>query len=265
MKKITLILAIFLCVGTIQAQFFPTNVVKKNSVLLDSVLYYLNTDDVRYVQNTSPVTIGTIDVSLKNAITNFRVTASFDSLYFLLNRQSPAMVKVLVSTRKGTTSSDTLMNWLYPISKISQPVAVSSVSNQPRARTLIYVENSGSYKPVYINETVSMFKERVDSVLGSYDNSAYHYDTATYTVKTYDKHVILNSTTADTLNLPNPYSGIGRSPLVVANIGSGAYFVGGGYTVKDKSGSNVTSITANTVFTFKPYFNGSSYIWLKEY
>lgn len=41
--------------------------------------------------------------------------------------------------------------------------------------------------------------------------------------------------------------------------------IAGGFTVKDKSGSNVTSLTANTVYTFKSYYNGSAYIWLKEY
>lgn len=265
MKKITLILAFFLFVGTIQAQFFPTTVVKKNTTPLDSVLYYLNVADVRSIQSTTPVTISTVDVSLKNALTSWKVTESVDSLYKLLNRQAPTMVKVLVSTRVGVTSTDVLTAWLYPISKISQPLTVSSISNQPKAHTLIYVENSGVFKPVYINESASVFKARVDSILGSYDDSKYVYDTANYTVKNYDKHIILNSTTADTLTLINPNTSVDRSPLVVANIGSGAYTIAGGFTVKDKSGSNVTSLTANTVYTFKAYFNGTSYIWLKEY
>lgn len=265
MKKLTLIIAFSLFVGTIQAQFFPTSVVKKNNITLDSVLYYFNTDDVLNVQSTTPVTIGTIDVSLRNAVTNWKVTESVDSLYKLLNRQAPTMVKVLVSTRIGTTSNDQLTAWLYPISKISQPLTVSSVPNQPKAHTLFYVNNSGTYKPVYINESASVFKARVDSVIGSYDNSAYKYDTANYTVKSYDKHIILNSTTADTLTFINPNTAVGRGALVVANIGSGAYTISGGFTVKDKSGSNVTSLTANTVYTFKAYYTGSAYIWLKEY
>ena len=266
MKKLLfLVVALLVATASIQAQRIPVTVTKKGTRAVDSVTYHLNPAQIQYVQKGTSTIIGYTDIMYKNAIVNLTVTESFDTVFQMANRFKPNLIKVLVSTLVRNTVRDTLNSWLFPLDRLSDSKAVT-VTNQETAKTQVYLEQAGVNKPYYINETQAELKARIDSLfqVGS-DNYAIKYDTSNYTVKTYDKHIILNSTTADTLTLLNPNLFTGKSPLVVANIGSGAYTLAGGFTVKDKSGSTVSSLTANTVYTFKAYYNGSAYIWLKEY
>lgn len=264
MKKLLTILTFTFLVSTLQAQFFPVTVTKKNNRTIDSVTYYFNADFIQAVETISPVSVLYKDAAYSKATSTYRVTDNIDTLYKNANKLGANLIKLQVSTRISGTQSDTVRNWLFKISNIGEITSVT-VSNQPRARSFAYVDIAGVYKPVYFTESASTIKSRVDSIAGATDNSTTRYDTSTYTLRPFDKHIILNSTTADTLTLLNPNQFVNKEPIVIANINTGAYFIGGGFTVKDKSGSNVTSIAANTVYTFKAYHTGSSYIWLKEY
>lgn len=267
MKKLSILL-LMLSVFTfeVNAQKFAATVTKRGSANVSSVVQIFNAKMLQYVQWTDSTTIlGYIDVVNPRQLVNITVSQNPDTIYNRVNKYSAELVKCYVVTPIRNTTRDTSILWYLPISKISD-LRSTSVAGRTQINSVAYVEQSGKYTKTFFNESYNTLSNRIDSLLDSkkeITNSV--YDTSTYTMKLYDKYIVLNSMTADTLNLLNPSQFANRTPLVVANIGSGAYTIQGGFTVKDKSGSNVTSLTANTVYTFKAYYNGSSYIWLKLY
>lgn len=266
MKKLIFItLALLFAVVSVQAQRIPVTVTKKGVRAVDSVTYHLNPAQIEFVQKGTKTVIGYTDVMYKNAVVNLTVTESFDTIFQMANRFKPTLIKVLVSTLVRNTVTDTLNSWLFPLDRLSDSKAVT-VTNQETAKTQLYVQVAGVHKPYYLNETQAALKARIDSLFqaGS-DNEAYKYDTATYTMKPYDKHIILGGTTADTLTLLNPNGFINKAPITIVNIGSATYTLAGGFSVKDTAGSTVSTVASHTAATFKAYYNGSSYIWLKEH
>ena len=194
---------IALSASSLQAQFFPVTVTKKNNTTIDSATYYFNADFIESVSRTSPVVVYYKDPLYSKATATYNITQSIDTVYINANRLQPTLIKLQVSTRRSGTANDTVMNWLFQIGNISELKSVT-VSNQPRARTTAFVGQAGVYKQLYFTQTVADIKRTVDSIAGSLDNSVSKYDTSTYTMKSFDKHIILNSTTADTLTLLNP-------------------------------------------------------------
>lgn len=260
MKKLLFVLSLFAFASAFAQVNFT--VIKKDGVTLDSVVTYLNP---KGIQNVDGSFINYQDYNNAKNVVKIKVTENIDTIYKRLNFYHPEVIKLWAVTPIYGTSRDTIKPYLYPIASLNSYTSMTSTT-LPKAKSLLYLSQCDGYKKLYIRETPAQIKSRRDSLVElSKDAFAYVYDTSNYTVKTYDKHIILKSTTADTLTLLNPNLFINRSPIVVANIGSGAYTIAGGFTVKDKSASNVTSLTANTVYTFKAYYDGSAYIWLKEY
>ena len=256
-----LIMTLFVTALSVQAQRLSITATKKNGNTALAGSYTVSAEGVQYVQNASSPIVATADPFFSKGIALYTVSDNIDTLYNRLNKYHPTVVKALVSSIISGTSRDTLIQWLLPIDKLAKTVSGQSSVNQQA-----YLQTASGYKKLYLGESVGTLNYRIDSLFDVINNAGnYVYDTSNYTLKTYDQHVILNSSTADTLTLLNPSQFATREPIVVANIGSGAYTLAGGFTVKDKSGSNVTSLTANTVYTFKSYYNGSAYIWLKEY
>lgn len=249
------------------AQQFSATVVKRGSLNIDTVTNYFNTNFVQYISCPAD---STAYIAYKNVLDGGRTvliktTEVSNDLAATINLASPSLIPVNVVTKINNTTRDTAIRYYFPISKLSD-FKSASVVVLPKANSSIYREENGRYNKHYLKETVSQLNARIDSIANNaFDVVKYKYDTANYTMKLHDKHIVLNSTTADTLTLLNPSQFANRGPLVVANIGSAAYTIAGGFTVKDKSGSNVTSLTANTVYTFKSYYTGAAYIWLKEY
>lgn len=268
MKKFISILSLTVLFAiTATAQQFSATVTKRGSATIGSVVNYFNPEMVQYVYHPSDSTsyMGYKNVLDAGKTILIKTTAVSNDLAATINAAKPVLIPVSVVTKINNTSRDTAIKYYFPISKLSD-LKSASVSTLPTANSVVYREENGRFNKAYLKETVSVVRARIDSLqYNTVDIQTYKYDTANYTMRTYDKHIVLNSTTADTLTLLNPNQFINRGPLVVANIGSGAYTLAGGFTVKDKSGSNVTSLTANTVYTFKAYYTGAAYIWLKEY
>lgn len=264
-KSIFALILLVITAFSVQAQKLAVTATKKNGNTALAGSYVLATEGVQYVQNASSPVVGVADPLYNKGVALYTVSDNIDTLYNRLNKYHPTVVNALVSTIISGTSRDTLIRWLLPIDNLSERTA-KTVSGQSSVNQQAYLQTSSGYKKLYLGETVAILNSRIDSLFDVINNAGnYVYDTSNYTLKTYDQHLILNSTTNDTLTLLNPSQFAVREPIVVANIGSGAYTLAGGFTVKDKSGSNVTSLTANTVYTFKSYYNGSAYIWLKEY
>lgn len=269
MKKLILIsVMIFAAVLTSLSQNLSLSVTKRNSQTLSATTHLLNPANIQYgTWIDSVMTIGYNDVDNANPkkTATYVVTQPIDTVYKYSNLYSPYLVKVSVCTMISGTSRDTLQPILYPITALSEARSVT-VTGQPSAKTRISVYVNGKYSKIYLGETVTMLKTKLDSLLDvGNDKSSYRYDTSTTTMRYTDNHLVLNSNTNDTLTLLNPSYFGERVPLVINNIGSGTYFPGGGFTLKDKSGSTVSIFAANTVYTLKAYYNGSSWIWLKEY
>lgn len=268
MKRFLSILSLLLLFAiTATAQQFSATVTKRGSATIDSVVNYYNPEMVQYVYHPSDSTsfFGYMNVLDGGRTILIKTTAVSNDLAATINAAKPVLIPVSVVTRINNTTRDTAVKYYFPISKLSD-LRSASVAALPTANSVLYREECGRYNKTYLKETLSVIAGRIDSLTyNASDISTHNYDTSNYTMRTYDKHIILNSTTADTITLLDPSQFANRGALVVANIGSGAYTLAGGFTVKDKSGSNVTSLTANTVYTFKSYYNGSAYIWLKEY
>lgn len=269
MKKLMFLLAtvvLMACTATVvQAQRIPVTVIKKGTKSIDSVQYHLNPAGIQYVVASGANSqVGYTDYMYRNALVVYTVTDKLDSIYNRANKYTPTLVKVTVSTLVPNTFYDTLKVWAFPLAKLGESKAVT-VANQETAKTQLYIEQSGTQKPYYLNETTTRLASIVDSLYAQKTGgSSYKYDTANYTLKTFDKHIVLKSTTDDTLTLLNPSLFVDQEPITISNIGSGAYTIAGGFTVKDKSDSTVSTIAANTVYQFKAYYNGSAFIWLRQ-
>lgn len=269
MKKITLLslLSLF-AISLITAQTVPLSVIKRNGQTISATTHYLNPaqiENVQWTDSTCIVSYANIENPNPKAIGKYTVTQPIDTVWKYANKYTAELVKVNISSKVAKTTRDTITQWLFPIRKITE-VRSASIPGQTTARARLFVQQLSNFDKIYIYETPSVLAARIDSVLAAGTNvSSTSVDTSNYTQKITDGQIILNSTTADTLTLLNPSQFATREPIVVVNIGSGDYTLAGGFTVKDKSGSNVTSLAANTVYTFKAYYNGSAYIWLKEY
>lgn len=265
-KSILLSLAILLFAATLPAQHLSFTAVRKNGAVIDTAAYIFKAASVQYVQKTaSNSVIGYRDFYSPNALVTYTLTDNFDTVYAKLNGSGTSFVKVQKIAKIARTSRDTATYWIYPIDKVGEAASYSA-ETLPQAHSRTWVSTLSGVERITLKETAAQFHTSIDSILAVAKGfSKVVYDTANYTMQNYDKHIILNSTTADTLTFKNPALFYDKGSVVIANIGSGAYTIAGGFTVKDKSGSNVTSLTANTVYTFKSYYNGSAYIWLKEY
>lgn len=266
MKKVFALLTIaILAISVSQAQRLTVTATKKNGLTSQAGTYELNPNFIQDVTNASSPVISYQDpLNAKNVIT-YTVSNSFDTIYNRANKYGAKLVKVLVSSIIPGTTRDTLIQWAFPVNSANERKAVT-VAGQASAKSQVYFTRSSGYKKLYLGETLAILNARIDSLYEIANNPATtSYDTSNYTLKLADKHIVLNSTTADTLTLLDPAQYSAREAIVVANIGSGAYTLAGGFTVKDKSGSTVSSLTANTVYTFKSYYTGAAYIWLKEY
>jgi len=266
-KKFLLIAFALLTISTVQAQSVSLTVTERNGIAVDTATASFKLEQVRFVQKkASSSVVGYVDMNRPTQVTLNGVTESIDTIYNYLNKFGANFVKIYQVARVGSTARDTATQWLYPIKNISEPASYTE-SALPKASSRVYIKQlDNSYKKTIIDETAAGLNTRIDSLyqLAS-GKSKVAYDTSSYTMKSYDRHVVLNSTTADTLTLLNPSLLTENDEIVIANIGSGTYTLAGGFTVKDKSGSTVSSLTANTVYAFKAYYNGSGYIWLKEY
>lgn len=267
MKKLNFILLAFVT-SSILAQTVAVSVTKRNGQTMSATTYYLNPAQIEKVQwtdSTSIISYANVENPNPKNIGKYTATNPIDSVWKYANKYTPSLVKVNISTKVGKTTRDTLTQWLFPISKITE-IRSASIAGQSTARSRLFVQQLSNFDKIYIYETPATLTARIDSVLNAgIALSGTSYDTSNYTLKITDGHVILNSATADTLTLLNPSQFLNRDAIVIVNRGSGAYTLAGGFTVKDKSGSDVTSLTANTVYTFKAYTDGSSNIWLKEY
>ncbi len=267
MKKYIPLFCMLLFAFGATAQQFSATVVKRGSAPVDTVTTYFNPKFVQYISCPSD---STAYIAYKNVLDGgrtvlFKTTDVSNDVAANANLFYPNLITVNVVTKINNTTRDTSIRYYFPADKLSD-IKATTVISLPKANSSLYREENGKYVKHYLKETASVLNARIDSISSvAVDVQRYKYDTASYTMKIYDKHIVLNSTTADTLTLLNPSQFANRGPLVVANIGSAAYTIAGGFTVKDKSGSNVTSLTANTVYTFKSYYTGSAYIWLKEY
>lgn len=262
MKKLLISLFFAVVAFSATAQQFSATVTKRGSASVDTVVNYFSPDMVEYITKVgTKTTIGYTDVTNGGRTVAIVVTEAVDTLYKRINALGPHLVNVNVITKIPAVTRDTVIRWLYPVGSLSEPKTASVIA-LPQANAQVYRKQRNDYYKTFLQESVAQLNTRKDSVS---DIATSVYDTSTYVMLQTDKYIKLNSTTADTITLKNPASYPDGRVLVIANIGSGAYTISGGFTVKDKSGSNVTSLTANTVYTFRKYYNGSSHIWLKEY
>ncbi len=248
------------------AQTINVTAYQKNRVVNADSTVGINPSYIVDAYRLNSVNYVDYDQNKNGTVTEFRTRETPDSIAKLSNLYKGNLVKLRKAMSFGG-KSDSFNTFYFNIDNIKSVVAGTNtyLSFATSKMNYKYFNNYVTYPIV---ESKTRIKALVDSIQNyplSNGASATRYDTSTLTMAYTDKHIILNSTTADTLVLLDPTAFYQASPLVVANIGSGAYTLTGGFTVKDKSGSTVSSLTANTVYTFKSYYTGSAYIWLKEY
>lgn len=270
MKKFLLLITT-LCLFAVAtaAPSITVNVTRYDKTTLsDTTVYKLNPKQIQYVKNgASTRVIGYRDKKNSVHVIQITVVDKFDSLVNRSNKFEPNLVGVLVVTDvSASITRDTAIRYAYPIDAFVEFRDYTNGSF-PMANSQAYIDqvtNAGDATKLV--EDANELQARMDSTYAAArDVSGYRYDTANITLKIYDKHIVFNSTTADTITLLNPNLFAGKNPIVIANIGSAVTTLVGGFTVKDKSGSTVSTVGANTVMQLKAYYNGSSYIWLKEY
>jgi len=264
MKKsiFVLTLAMF-AFSFVNAQVYPTITAYQKSGVT-------NADSVQIINPENIYTMYTlagknhlhfIDFDLRTTY-DFTIRESLDTIVSQVNTKDLYLVKLNKAQR--VSQVDSFVPYWYS-SKYIKRYITGTVPYFSYGTSKLYYGNYAGTTVYPIKETRSRILTIMDSTrISNTDLSVTTRDSSNYTQKTTDKHIFLYSTTADTLTLLNPNLFFKRGEVFVTNIGSGAYTVAGGFTVKDKSGTNITSITANSFYIFKSYYNGSGYEWRKE-
>lgn len=266
MKKYISIICLMLFTLGVSAQQFSATVVKRGNAPVDTVVTYFNPKFVQYITCPSD---STAYIAYKNVLDGgrtvlFKTTDVSNDVAFNANVYYPNLIPVNVVTKINNTTRDTAIRYYFPVDKLSD-VKSATVIALPKANASLYRDENGKFNKHFIKETASAINARIDSIAAQmYDVSTTSYDTSTHVMKTYEKHIVLGGATADTLTLLNPNQFANRGVLTIVNKGSGTFTINGGFTVKDRSGSNITTLAGGAALFLKAYKEGTSYIWIKE-
>ncbi len=265
MKKTILFLLLgFFIISNIKAQSFAQfTCYQRNGATIADSFQVLNLECISSVYLSGTKTYIRMTYPGVSAKDEFTSRQSVDTVLFYANKAGVNFVKFNHATTVSTT--DSFLPKYYNVKSIIRASNAVTPGKTWSHTRMLYQEYNGNTQ-VPIMERYDRVCAVLDSAkAATQSNAGTVYDTSTYVMKSTDKFFVLNSTTNDTLTLMNPSQFAGRDPIVISNIGSGTYFPGGGFTFKDKSGSSVSILAANTVYMLKAYNTGAAYIWLKEY
>jgi len=264
MKKsiLILLLAMFTFSAVNAQNYLAITAYQKAGITNADSLQNINTENIYTMYTLAGKNhLHFIDFNLRTTY-DFTIRENLDTIAALVNTKELYLIKLNKAQR--VSQVDSFLPYWYS-SKYINRFITGTVPYFSYGTSKLYYANYAGTTVYPVKESRSRILAIMDSTrISNTDLSPTTSDTSNYTQKTTDKHIFLNSATADTLTLLNPNLFIKRGEVFITNIGSGAYTIAGGFTVKDKSGTNVTSIAANSFYIFKSYYNGSGYEWRKE-